>query len=391
MRYTNTHIHTPYSFSAFESIDQAVRLARDEQISVLGISDFNTMEGFSEFSLTCEKYAVHPLYNIEFICFSEEDKQRNLRWNDPKNPGIIYFCGKALSFPSPLSNDSRNLLGSLWKGTQDNIWKVIHKVNEYLQDRNIDITLDYHQIRCTFAKNTVRERHVAKALYVAMSSKWDSAGLPEAFRILFNDPSFSGPLGDSAFMQNEIRDRLLKAGKPAYIEERPEAFLSLPVIRSLILEAGGIPCYPVLADEKSGLTEYENDPSRLADRLIEQQIYAVEFIPLRNGLEHLRNYVRVFRERGFCVTFGTEHNTPSLIPLLPSTRGGVPFDEELLQVAYEGACILAAHQEQRRLQRQGFLDELGIRAVAQQQLRDFIRIGDQAIQRTANASVTQVA
>lgn len=382
--YTNTHIHTPYSFSAFDSIDEAVRCARDEKIDVLGISDFNTLDGFQEFSLICEKYLVYPLYNIEFIAFSPDDKKENQRWNDPKNPGIIYFCGKALNYPTILSADSRNLLGSLWKGTQDHIWKVIHLVNEVLAKRGLDFTIDYNQIRTGYAKNTVRERHVAKALYISIVRKWIT---PEErlvrFRRMFDAQAYYADCSNSALMQNEIRNQLLKAGKPAFVEEKPEAFLSLPVLKGLIIEAGGIPCYPVLADEKSGLTEYERDVVKLADRLQDLGIHAVEFIPLRNGFDHLKNYVRHFRDRGFCITFGTEHNTPDRIPMVPSARGGHPFDEELLQVAYEGACILAAHQEQRRQNHTGFIDETGARVHTPNQLRDFIRIGDDAIKRVA--------
>jgi DNA polymerase III alpha subunit len=41
----NTHINSPYSFSSFDSIEQVVKSAREEMISVLGISDTGTMDG----------------------------------------------------------------------------------------------------------------------------------------------------------------------------------------------------------------------------------------------------------------------------------------------------------------------------------------------------------
>jgi hypothetical protein len=387
MLYTNTHIHTPYSFSAFESIDEAVRCARDEGVGILGISDFNTMEGYQEFASTCERYTVYPLFNIEFIGFSEEDKNRNFRWNDPKNPGIIYFCGKSLNFPANLSSDARNLLRSLWKGTQDHIWKVINLVNEVLQKRSVGFSIDYNNIRTDYAKNTVRERHVAKSLYMSIMSTWTS---PEdrlvAFRKLFDAPSYSADYGDSSYMQNEIRNQLLKVGKPAYIEEKSEAFLTLPVLKRLIIECGGVPCYPVLADEKSGLTEGERDVVKLADWLIEHGIFAVEFIPQRNGLDHLKTYVRHFQDRGFCITFGTEHNTPDRLPMVPAARGGQPFDNELLGIAYDGACILAAHQEMRHQNRMGFVDDHGMRTQSPKQLPQFIRIGDEVIKSSLRKS-----
>lgn len=382
MGQVNTHIHTPYSFSAFDSIEQAVKYAHEEQIDALGISDFNTIEGFQEFDTVCRKYGIYPLFNIEFIAFSQSDKVNNIRWNDPKNPGIIYFCGKSLYNPIRLGHDSKNVLNSLWKGTQDHIWKVISKVNEHLHAMHVDLKLDYNQIRNEYAKNTVRERHVAKALYMAGVEKWiDPTELTEGFRKILNDPNFTADFSDSTFMQNEIRDRLLKTGKPAYVEENQEAFPSLDQLKALILEAQGIPCYPVLADDKAGLTECEKDVKVLADRLLELGICAVEFIPLRNSFDHLKNYVRHFHERNFCVTFGTEHNTPECIPLVPAARNGRPFDDELSKISYEGACILAAHQELHYQNQAGYVDETGACLVSGKSRKDFIRFGDEVIKK----------
>ncbi|MBD3322347.1 MAG: PHP domain-containing protein [Chitinivibrionales bacterium] len=377
---SNSHIHTPYSFSCFDSIEQAVSRARNEQVRILGISDFNTIEGHQEFSRQCEEKRVYPLYNIEFIAFSPEDKERGLRWNDPKNPGTVYFCGKALNNPSSFSKDSKNLLSALWKATQDHIWRVIEKTNEYLKEVNIPCSLDYSTIRTEYARNTVRERHVAKALYHAFARKWnDPSQLLEQYRVLFRDNSFSGNPGNSTAMQNEIRSRLLKAGKPAFVEEKREAFLPLRDIRRMILDGGGIPCYPVLTDDSIGLTEYEQDVPLLIEHLRNLRVHAVEFIPARNSFEHLKSVVKHFHKEGFIVTFGTEHNTPEMVPLAPAARNRVPLDNKLMQIGYTGACILAAHQEQHKKGYPGFVDGKGKRLVSEKEMKSFAEIGEHAI------------
>ena len=51
----NNHIHTPYSFSAFQSIDEAVKMAADEDVRVLGINDFYVTDGYEEFIRICRK------------------------------------------------------------------------------------------------------------------------------------------------------------------------------------------------------------------------------------------------------------------------------------------------------------------------------------------------
>ena len=180
-------------------------------------------------------------------------------------------------------------------------------------------------------------------------------------------------------MQNQARNLLLKAGKPAFVPEDRSAFYSLEEVRAIILDGDGIPCYPVLADDKRGLGEYESDPEALAAELIQRRFFAVEFIPARNSFDHLKNYVRVLRSHGLCVTFGTEHNTPGMSPLVPTARAGAAFDDELQQVSYEGACILAAHAKMRAEGQDGYADARGRRLVATEQMAEFARIGDEAI------------
>ena len=51
----NGHIHTPHSFSAFSNIEQAFELAKTEGVSVLGINDFYTTDGYDEFAELAKK------------------------------------------------------------------------------------------------------------------------------------------------------------------------------------------------------------------------------------------------------------------------------------------------------------------------------------------------
>ena len=64
--HVNAHIHTPYSFSSFDSIDSIITAAQKENISVLGINDFNTVDGFDEWVEKCYNAGIFPLFNIDF-------------------------------------------------------------------------------------------------------------------------------------------------------------------------------------------------------------------------------------------------------------------------------------------------------------------------------------
>lgn len=375
----NTHIHSPYSFSSFDSIKGMVETASQQQIAVLGINDFNTCEGFAEFQNACRKRGIYPLFNIEFLTFCREDQRKGLKWNSNTHPGALYLCGKALRHPVNFCSNTKNLLASLWKGTQDHMWKVIHRLNDHLHACGIEFELDYNRIRSAYAMSTVRERHLAKALYLAAKEESsDNTSLEQMFRNIFRDQSFEADFTNATHVQLEILERLFSPGAPAYVEKNGWE-LSFDQAKKVILEAGGIPCYPVLADDRAGFTEMEKDACRLARMLLERGIHAVEFIPQRNSLDVLKHYVEVFRKHDFCITFGTEHNTPEIIPLLPAARDAEPFDHSLQSTAEQGACILAAHQEQLLRNQSGFVDDRGKKLPEGKQLKDFTRLGRDAV------------
>jgi hypothetical protein len=145
---------------------------------------------------------------------------------------------------------------------------------------------------------------------------------------------------DSVAVQNDIRSSLMKAGRPAFVDE---TFIGFEDARRLVLELGGIPCYPVVADGASPMGDVEQTPDRLIAELEQRNLHAAEWIPVRNSVRVLSDYVRAMRQAGLAITAGTEHNTLDLIPLEPQCRDGqVP--EDLRAIFWEGACVVAAHQ-----------------------------------------------
>src|SRR5690554_6193416 len=98
----NAHMHTPYSFSAFRDIDDALDRAVAEGVKVVGINDFYTTQGYDEWADGCRKRGLYPLFGIEFISLNEADQKARLRVNDPANPGRTYLSGKGLAYPFSL-------------------------------------------------------------------------------------------------------------------------------------------------------------------------------------------------------------------------------------------------------------------------------------------------
>lgn len=356
-REVNGHIHTPYSFSAFSDMENIFSIARNENISVLGINDFYVTDGYDAFHKGCVTNRIFPLFNIEFIGLLKEEQKNGIRINDPNNPGRIYFSGKGLDYPFHTGFMLRRQLKSVIRESQQQIRAMISKLNELIEKHHPALKLSYESIKKDYAHDLVRERHIAKALRIlAVKNFTTEEKQLEFIESLYGGKKSKTDLANPAALENEIRSNLLKSGGAAFVEEDERSFLELQKIIMIILKAGGIPCYPVLLDDASGkYTEFEADPQKLWESLKKLKVECIELIPGRNDFSVLKKFVEFFHEKGFIITFGTEHNTPEMIPLTVTTRGGVPLDNDLKRIGWEGACIIAAHQYLRADGRQGYV------------------------------------
>lgn len=342
----NGHIHTPHSFSAFNSIGQAFELAKNEDVSILGINDFYTTDGFGEFAEWAKKTNIFPLFNIEFMALQHDLQKKGMRVNDPNNPGRTYLSGKGLCQPAKMSDDSARKTENLIIQSNRQTFDMVEKLNIFFRKKNIDIQFDPKALKQQLAKNIFRERHIAQAVRITVFEKAET-DLERAtlLNAIFNGAKVKSAIDDVAGLENEIRTNLLKSGGPAFVPEDVGAFLTLEEVMGIITDAGGIPCYPLLLDDASGkFTEFEADKETLLKNLLQKEIYSIELIPGRNDCKILKEYAKYFHKKGFVVTFGTEHNTPRLEPMKISCRGGIELDNELKHINYDGAAVIAAHQ-----------------------------------------------
>jgi len=58
----NAHLHTPYSFSAFKDVNEALDRALAEDVKVVGINDFYTTAGYEAWAMGCkERGPISPV------------------------------------------------------------------------------------------------------------------------------------------------------------------------------------------------------------------------------------------------------------------------------------------------------------------------------------------
>ncbi len=359
----NTHVHLPPNFSAFETAEDAVQAAASEGIAVLGASNFHDHRIYRRFADAAAAAGIVPLFGLEFICVIDSLRDAAVKVNDPANPGRIYLCGKGIDpFGTPTATATR-LLGQVRTADADRMRAMVPRLLACFAEAGLEVPLTEGAISEETADRAgvpspwvvLQERHVALAFQEAIF-----ALVPPGRRAALLARVFGAPVGiavdDPVAVQGELRSRLMKAGQPAFVAE---AAVSFDDAYRLILELGGIPCYPTLADGASPVCPWEEPPEALAHRLLERGIHAAELIPNRNRPEVVDAYVAAFRAAGIIVMAGTEHNTRARIALEPRCGDG-SLPSPMARAAFrEGTCVVAAHQHVRAAGRPGYVDGRG--------------------------------
>lgn len=359
----NTHIHLPPNFSAFESVQEAVDQAAAQGVKILGAGNYYDFTVYQDFASAVQQKGIFPLFNTEIISLDKDLRQKGIRVNDPGNPGKIYICGKGISKIADQTPRAKELLSTIRHNDTLRMRQMIEKMTVCFKQRGLDMNLDDATVidrvvrrhGCKPEMITLQERHAAQAFQEVFFEKVPADQRTEKLTAVFGAAPKSKP-DDAVGIQNEIRSHLMKAGKPCFV---PETFITPPQAHELILQLGGIPCYPALADGAWPICEYETPIGKLVDTLKDNQYTMVEFIPLRNSRETLTQYAKAIRAAGILLTVGTEHNTLDMPPLEPACLKGVPIPQELMDLFWEGTCVLAAHQYLSAHGRCGYVEQQG--------------------------------
>ncbi len=359
----NVHVHVPPNFSAFDDAEDVVATAVREGVRVVGASNFHDHRVYRRFAEAAASADVVALFGLEFITVVEPLRASGTRVNDPANPGRMYLCGKGVSpFGQPTATAAR-IDAAARAANRERAARMTSLLRERFSAGGVPTSLDDMAIAADVAARAgvpsdwvvLQERHLAMAFQRALFAAVPAGDRAARLAAVYGAAPAAAP-DDAVATQGEIRSRLLKAGGPAFVEETA---LSFEDGVRLVLDWGGIPCYPTLGDGASPVCPFEDTPDDLAGRLRDLGIHAAELIPVRNAPAVVDAYVRAFGRAGIVVTAGTEHNTPERIPLEPRAKGGAALSGEATAAFYEGACVVAGHQAERAAGRPGFVDPEG--------------------------------
>lgn len=359
----NAHLHLPPNFSAFETVEQAVRLAHEQGLSLLCASNYYDHRIYEGFGRACLAKGIFPAVGLEIISFDAGLSADGVRVNDPGNPGRFYANGLGTARIVDPPAEPAETLATIRRNDEARMAEMVSRVNGLMAERGVAVRLSVEGIAESLVARhgadprtiVLQERHIVQALQAALFAA--AGGDPTDLVQKAAGSALAKPT-DPVAVQNDLRGHLLKAGKPGYVEER---FVDFQTACRTILGLGGIPCYAILGDGANPVPEFEADPDRLVGYLRERNIHMAQFIPRRNQLAFVERYAEVLRAAEIVLTVGTEHNTLELIPLQPAAIGPTPLTPRLRELFWEGACVTAAHQVLVSRGEAGYLDAEGNR------------------------------
>jgi hypothetical protein len=359
----NTHLHVPPNFSAFTTVEDAVETAAREGVKVVGTSNFHDFGVYDRFATAAREHGLAALFGLEFISVLEEEQRRGIKINDPGNPGRAYICGKGIPAPTQPDAPARRFMDEAKASNEARTRQMVDRMRELFAAAGLELDVSYASIVSLVADRArvpeewvvLQERHVALGFQMALFDVLPAERRSTLLTKVYGDAPAADP-GDAIATQGELRSRLMKAGRPAFVEETPVPFTdALAFIRGL----GAIAVYPTLADGVIPICGYEDPVEDLIERMGSHDIYGAELIPVRNTPAVVERYVKTWREAGIFVMVGTEHNTQERIPVEPTCLDGVPLSDEVKAITWEGTCIVAAHQHLKQRGEAGYVDETG--------------------------------
>jgi hypothetical protein len=334
----NMHCHTFFSFNAFgHSPTSLAWLAKRRGFRLMGIVDFDVLDGVDEFLGACELVGVRGSAGMETRVFLPEFATREI--NSPGEPGVCYHMGIGF-ISSQAPETAAGILDDLRQRAARRNRDMMGRVNAYLAP----VTIDYERdvLPLTPGGNAT-ERHMVVAYMRAAERIVPNPIEFWADKLNVEPEQVATLMGDTPGFQNLIRAKLMKRGGVGYVQPSPDTFPTVEEFHKLVVACGALPCAAWL----DGTSEGEQAVEELLALLIGKGVVALNIIPDRNWnvadpetrrlkVQNLYDIVRLAQELALPLNVGTEMNSfgqklmddfdrPELAPVRQAFMNGAHF------------------------------------------------------------------
>ena len=310
----NMHCHTFFSYNAYgHSPTSLAWLGRKQGYALMGIVDFDVLDGVDEFLDACELTGVRGSAGIETRVYLPEFAQYEM--NSPGEPGVLYHMGIGFT-TSQVTPEAAALLRELRGQSAERNLGLVERVNAYLHPVTVDYVEDV--LPLTPADNAT-ERHIVAAYLLAAARRFPSDADQSRFwasRLQMGEEQVASAMQDIAGFQNLIRSRLMKKGGVGYIQPGEKSFPPIDKLHAMILACDALPCAAWLDGTTSGEERIED----LLDLLVGKGAVALNIVPDRNWnikdpatrelkVRKLYEVVALARQLDLPLNIGTEMNS----------------------------------------------------------------------------------
>jgi hypothetical protein len=309
----NMHVHTFFSYNGYGYSPTGLAwLAKKRGIKLMGIVDFDVLDGVDEFLNACETARQRGSAGMETRAYVPEFAKREI--NSPGEPGVYYHMGIGFTESQVPATEPEAwaILAEMRDRAEARNRSMIERVNAYLDP----VVLDYDRdVLPRTPSGNATERHMCAA-YVDKAA--ETVNDPVAFwaEMLETSPDeIEAIIDDGPKIQGRVRATLMKRGGVGYVQPGPDTFPTVERVNRAITACGALPCITWL----DGTSEGEQAADELFALMIRKGAVALNIIPDRNWniddptekalkLRNLYDVVEKARRLDLPINVGTEMN-----------------------------------------------------------------------------------
>lgn len=311
----NMHCHTFFSYNAYgHSPSSLAWLARQRGYKLMGIVDFDVLDGVDEFLAACDLTGVRGSAGIETRVYVPEFAQHEM--NSPGEPGVLYHMGIGFT-TGQVKPEAAAILKSLRDQSHQRNKNLVERVNSFLHPATIDYEADVLPLT---PNGNATERHIVAAYLLATARLFYYSEAEEtrfwALRLQMSEDEVKKAQEDMAGFQNLVRSKLMKKGGVGYVQPGEDTFPRIEKFHDLILACDALPCAAWLDGTSSGEERIEE----LLELLIGKGVVALNIVPDRNWnlpnpdtralkTRKLYEVVELARQLDLPLNIGTEMNS----------------------------------------------------------------------------------
>lgn len=315
----NMHCHTFFSFNGYgHSPASLAWLGRRRGLKLMGIVDFDVLDGVDEFLTACDAVGLRGSAGLETRVYIPEFASREI--NSPGEPGVCYHMGLGFT-SSRVPAAVAPILADMSRRASQRNQDMLARINNYLSrptgPAQTPVAIDYERdvLPLTPAGNAT-ERHMLAAYMQAVEQTVSDPVAFWAGKLNLASDQVAAVINDAPQFQNLVRAKLMKRGGVGYVQPGPDTFPSVDEFHRLIIACGALPCAAWL----DGTSPGEQAIEELLELLISKGVAALNIIPDRNWniadpatkrlkVQKLYEVVELAQKLDLPLNIGTEMNS----------------------------------------------------------------------------------